>query len=132
MGRRGHRQLGQLQGEDAVVEAGDNLIRRHLHRQLDGARHAAIIALAAQGPFILVLAVKLADLRLQGHQLAVHVHVDVLLRHPGQFRLQQVVIPALPQIQLDLAGQRVPVQGADVEAGGHVVEQVIKQAGATR
>ncbi len=131
MGRGAGRLLGQAQGEDAVVKAGAHLLWRHLHRQLDAARHAAIIALAAQGPFILVLAVKLADLRLQGHQLAVHVHVDVLLRHPGQFRLQQVVIPALPQIQLDLAGQRVPVQGADVEAGGHVVEQVIKQAGAT-
>ncbi len=74
----------------------------------------------------------LADLRLQGHQLAVYLHVDVLLRYPGQFRLQQVAAVALLEIQLDLAGQRIPVQGPDVEAGGHVVKQVIKQAGTTR
>ncbi len=36
-----------------------------------------------QGAFILALAVVLADLRLQGHQLAVHIHVEVPLRHSG-------------------------------------------------
>ncbi|MNE95010.1 hypothetical protein D3C80_1930430 [compost metagenome] len=74
----------------------------------------------------------LADLGLQGHQFAVHIYLDVLLGHPGQLGLQQVTAVALPQIQRDPAGQGIPVQGPDVEAGGHVVEQVIKQAGSAR
>lgn len=125
--------LGQGQAQHAVVIPGLGVGFVDIGRQLEAARHLAVVALGAQHLFAFGLAVLLADFGAQGDDTAFNGNVDVFLANAGYVRLHGEVLVGFLHVDADLRGrgQRVAMQGLHEEAGRHVLEEVIEQTAAS-
>src|SRR5690606_29392120 len=94
--------LRQRQREHAVVELRDGLRLVHFGAQREAARHRAVVALAAQHAFAVLLLGLALDFRADRHAIAVDLDVDVFLFHARHLGLDDVLAVGLLDLDADL------------------------------
>src|SRR5690606_35352417 len=96
--------LGQGELQHAVLVARLALVGVDFRRQLDAARHRAVVALRTQHALAFLLLVELLDFGAQADLVAVDGDMNVVLVHAGTLGLDAVALVGFLDVDADLRG----------------------------